>query len=262
MTYSLHRRSAVPEFMIEWSQDLLQHESLDESMTTSLFIITAKICDLRADMKYFRNYSKSGSIVPWALAIDAELLEWAGKCPASHKYTTVTPSEASEFVYEDYFHVYSSITVATVWNDYRRMRNLCHELLVQHVPYIIKHRAEYPDLDFSMKELKCQLYDSTEKIDCIAREICASVPYHFGLHLEDTNLKPGVLAPKAVCGNLLLRPLYMAGEPRSVSDHMRKWVIGRYEKIAELMGIKMAASLAHLLRIGVDPDQWALTGQE
>jgi hypothetical protein len=240
----------------------MQHESPDEVMATALCIITAKICALRADMQYFRNYSKSGLVVPWALAIDAELANWADNCPALYKYTTVTPTETSEFVYEDFYHVYRNVTVATAWNESRRMRILCHELLLQHLPHLIQHKAEYPDLTLSTTEMQSQLRDSKEIIESLAKDICASVPFHFGVHLDDTNQKSGTLTPKAVCGNLLLRPLYMAGEPRFVSNDVRKWVIGRFEKIAEVMGIKQATSLALLVRIGVDPDEWENTLQE
>jgi len=107
--------------------------------------------------------------------------------------------------------------------------------------------------------MKCQLYDSKEIIERLAKEICASVPFHFGVHLEDASQKSATLAPKAVWGNLLLRPLYMAAEPRFVSNHVRRWVIGRFEKIAEVMGIKLATALAHLVKIGVDPDEWEKT---
>lgn len=239
---------------------MMQHETPDEAMATSFCLISAKVCALRADMKYFRNYSKSAVAVPWALAIDAELAEWADSCPAQYKYTAVTPTETSEFVYEDYFHVYSSITVATIWGEYRRMRMLCHEILLQHLPHLIEHRAEHPDLALSTQEMKCQLYDSKESIESLAKEICASVPFYFGIHL-DADHNYGVLAPKAVCGNLLLKPLYMAGGPRFVSNHLRKWVIGRFQKIAEVMGVKQATSLAHLVKIGVDPDEWENTLQ-
>ena len=230
-------------------------------METSLCITTAKLCALRADMKYFRNYSKSAKIVPLALAIDAELSAWAENCSASHPYTTTAPAETSEFVYEGHFHVYSSITEATVWNEHRRMRMLCHELLAEHLRQLIEHRVEYSEFELSTAEMKCQLYDSKEMIERLAKEICASVPFHFGLHLGNADRRTGTLAPKAVCGNLLLRPLYMAGAPRFVSNRLRKWVIGRFEKISEMMGIKLATSLGHLVRIGVDPDEWENTLQ-
>lgn len=233
----------------------MPHETQDEAMATTLYMITAKICALRDDMEYFRNYSKSGSAVPWALAIDAELEAWANDCPASYKYTSVTLTETSEFVYDNHFHVYSSVTIATLWNECRRMRILCHELLLQHLPHLIEHQAEYPNLQLSSDGMETQFHDSNEIIESLAKDICASVPFHFGLHLQDAR-KFGTLSPKAVCGNLLLRPLYMAGEPRFVSNDIRKWVIGRLEKIAEVMGIKQATSLAHLVKIGVDPDQW------
>jgi hypothetical protein len=136
------------------------------------------------------------------------------------------------------------------------MRILCHEIILQHLPHLIEQKAE---LSLSIKEMKCQLYDSKEIIERLARDICASVPFFFGVHEEANS---GNLAPKAVCGNLLLRPLYMAAEPRFVSNHARKWVIGRFERIVEVMGVKQATSLAHLVKIGIDPDEWEKSYQD
>lgn len=138
------------------------------------------------------------------------------------------------------------------------MRMLCHEIVLQHLPHLIKHPSDYPHLMLSLDEMEAQIRGSNEVIKRVARDICASVPFHFGIHLG-VDPKPGLsatLAPKAVCGNLLLRPLYMAGEPRFVSDGVRRWAIGRLNRIAEVMGIKQGTSLAHLIKISVDPDQW------
>ena len=236
----------------------MHQETPVESLATTSFLNSAQLCALRADMGYFRNYSKSASAVPWALAIDAELAAWEENCPAAHKFTNMTTTEKSEFLYEDYFHVYSSLTMVTIWNEHRRTRILCHEIVLQHLPHLIQHRSDYPDLTIPLKEMEAQMRESSEVIERVARDICASVPFHFGVHLG-MDLKPGgpaTLAPKALCGNLLLRPLFMAGEPRFVSDGVRKWAIGRLGRIAELMGVKQGASLAHLIKIGVDPDQW------
>ena len=241
---------------------MLQRESPDEAMATTLCLTTSKLCALRADMKYFRNYSKSATAVPWALAVDVELEECAEKWPISYEQRTPTSAEQSDFIYQDYFHVYSSVTVATIWNEYRRMRMLCHEIVLQHLPHLQKHRADYPEFKLSGQEIKNQLHDSKIILNSLSQDICASVPFYFGLHTNDGGLNAGGLAPKAVCGNLLLRPLYMAAGPRFISNDVQKWVTGRFEKIAEVMGVKQATAMGHLVTIGIDPDEWENTIQD
>ena len=225
-------------------------------MATTLCLITSKVCALRADMKYFRNYSKSASAVPHAIEIDEELEAWADNCTASYERRTPTSTEHSEFMFGDYFDVYSSVTVATVWNEYRRMRLLCHEIVLQHLPHIRKHRADYPDFELSDQEIETQLHISKMLLDGLSHDICASVPFYFGVSMNGGGSKQGPLSPKAVCGNLLLRPLYMAAEPIFVSNDVKKWVIGRFETMAEVMGVKQATAMGHLVSIGVDPDEW------
>lgn len=61
--------------------------------------------------------------------------------------------------------------------------------------------------------------------------------------------------PKAAGGNILLWPLYVAACTHVVSDAMRMWVIGRLEKMAEVMGIRQARVLAHLLSVREDPPE-------
>jgi hypothetical protein len=231
-------------------------------MATTLCLTTSKLCALRADMKYFRNYSKSATAVPWALAVDTELEECAKSWSDSYERRTPTPAEESDFIYGDYFHVYNSLTVATVWNEYRRMRMLCHEIILQHLPHLRDHRAEYPNFKLEDQEIERQLQKSKRTLDSLSQDICASVAFYFGVHMNDGGSKAGALAPKAVCGNLLLRPLYMAAEPIFISHDVRKWVIGRFEKIAEVMGVKQATAMGHLVSIGVDPDEWENTIQD
>lgn len=228
-------------------------------MATKLCLASAKLCALRADMKYFRNYSKSSTSVPWALTLDAELEECADNWPISYERRTPTLTEKSEFMYGDYFDVYNSVIVATTWNEYRRIRMLCHEIVLQHLPHLQKHRAEYPDFELSDEETEKQLRESQRILNNLSQDICASVPFYFGLHTSDGGLSTGAPAPKAVCGNLLLRPLYMAAEPVFISKDVQKWVIGRFEKIEEVMGVQQATAMGHLVRIGIDPDQWENT---
>lgn len=113
---------------------------------------------------------------------------------------------------------------------------LCHEIVLQHLPHLQKHQADYPEFELSDEDFENQLHDSKIILDSLSQDICASVPFYFGLHTNDGGLNAGAIAPKAVCGNRLLRPLYMAAGPRFISSDVQKWVIGRFEKIAEVMG--------------------------
>ena len=62
--------------------------------------------------------------------------------------------------------------------------------------------------------------------------------------------------PKAVNGNLLLWPLYGAGETGMASDIMRNWVIRRLLYIADIMGTRQAAPLAATLSSKQDIVEW------
>jgi hypothetical protein len=88
------------------------------------------------------NFCDSENIIACALRIDNELANWAATCPSDYYYRTVTLEERSEDVYSDFYHVYNSISAATMWNDYRVIRILVNELLLQHLREIIQEKPE------------------------------------------------------------------------------------------------------------------------
>jgi hypothetical protein len=189
-------------------------------MATELLLTSSNLCALRADMRYFRNYSKSAIAVPWALSIDAELEQNAGDWPLSYERRVLTTAEQSAFTYGDYFDVYNNVTVATIWNEHRRLRMLCQEIVLLHLPHIRDRRTQYPGFSLSDQEIEKQLHKSQCILDSMSEGICASVPFYFGVHTNGRGLRNDDLAPKAVYGNLLLRPLYMAAEPTFPSQMM------------------------------------------
>jgi len=56
----------------------------------------------------------------------------------------------------------------------------------------------------------------------------------------------------------LLWPLYVAAVTDVVSNVMRTWVIGRLEMIADIMGIRQAKPLAHVLGMRQEIEVWEL----
>jgi hypothetical protein len=225
-------------------------------------------------MRYFRNYSKSAVVVPQALAIDAELGTWAGNYPPEYEYSTlpvVTMHEKkilsyNRVIYDDcyYFHVYTSISIANVWNNYRRIRILIHELLLEHMEYLLHQELSCPhflsttELPFALNPplpwLEKQMSISKELLGNLTRDICLSVPFFFGFHLKGGSGSPNT--PKAVCGDFLLWPLYMAAEPTYSSRKLRQWVLVQFERISEVMGIKQALVIAQMLRDEIDVEVW------
>ncbi|CZT44530.1 related to negative acting factor [Rhynchosporium secalis] len=204
ITNCIQRHAQVPDIISDWSQDLY-FETVEQATATTLSNLAIRYCNLRASMSSFRDYSDSERIIATACALDFEYEMWTKTCPLQYIYQTVNLNERSEDVFSDHYHVYSSVWLGALWNNYRSARILVNELILDQLGYF--------------------------------------VPYFLGYKSGITGFMDQ--APKSVNGNLLLWPLYTAGVTGIVSDMMRVWVAGRLEWIADVMGIRQAGPLAY-----------------
>ena len=260
---SLQRRVRIPENFVEWSKHALEYETDEEANASTLCGLIMKFCNLRASMNSFHDYRNSSTIVSSALALDAEFADWAIHCPLQYVYNTVTVSERSESIFSDYYHIYSDIWIATTWNHYRSIRILLHEILLVQLLHLCQSSpsptpSAFFDGDPSLP-YEAQIRFSKAVLVQLTQDICASVPFYLDDHNPDRQdgaakaTNPQAHPPRAAGGNLLLWPLFVAACTDVVSDVMRTWVVGRLEKIAEVMGIRQAKVLGYLLSIRKDP---------
>jgi hypothetical protein len=198
-------------------------------------------------MTSFHDYSNAENFIPAAVAIDAQLAEWMANQPESMFYRTVTVKERSPHVFSDYYHVYDSIWAAATWNNCRCVRILINEIIIVQLKYLKNTRNDLFELELGLPvPLETQLETSATTIVQLAHDICGSVPFLLGYKEGED---PTLLNTKAVTGNFLLWPLYTAAVTAMVSDVMSNWVADRLRVIADVIGIRQAAPLSHVLTI-------------
>lgn len=198
-------------------------------------------------MASFHDYSKAEHIIPSAVAIDAKLADWMANQPESMFYKTVTMKKKSPHVFSDHYHIYDSVWAAATWNNCRCVRILINEIIVVQLTHLRTTRRDLFELELGLPIfLETQLEYSATRIFQLAHDICASVPFLLG-YKEDED--PTLLSAKAVSGNLLLWPLYTAAVTAMVPDVMSNWVAGRLRVISDVMDIRQAGPLAHVLTI-------------
>jgi len=229
----------VPPSISEWSQAALEFENPEEAASTALCEIATKFANIRSGMSAFHDYSNCDFIIASLCELDNEYTTWLNHCPVSLLYKTVTLSERSKDVFSDHYHIYSSLWTATVWNNYRCVRILINEVILDQLNHVFQH----PDASLLFWDnpnvYRNQALASNAMLLQLSHDICSSVPFFLGYHTGET--------PKAVSGNLLLWPLYSAAVTGMVSDMMRIWVAGRLKIIADVLGIRQAAPLAYTL---------------
>ncbi|MCJ1403600.1 hypothetical protein MMC11_006823 [Xylographa trunciseda] len=251
----MQRRARVPDDIAEWTFFAMAYETEQEIIASTLCCIIIKFCNLRASMDSFHDYRQSARVVSAAFDIDAELADWAVRCPAQYIYNTVTMQSRSESVFSDYYHTYDTIWTAYTWNSYRSIRILLNEMLLEQLRHLTQYPLDYlePYDEYSLLPYETQILCCKSLLVQLTQDICASVPFYLGYHNQEDGPESMQVPPVAAGGNLLLWPLYTAACTNVVSDMMRLWVIGRLEKIAEVMGIRQATALAHLLHLRKDP---------
>lgn len=211
-------------------------------------------------MSSFHDYNNSEYLVACLQALDQKYTEWLGCLPNDFLYATIPLSERCDEVFSNFYHMYSSIWTATIWNHYRSVRILVHEILLDQSRHILQH----PEMH-SISRQKVLAYESQALVSKsillqLSHDICTSVPFYLGISTKSNGFSKPL--PKAVCGNLLMWPLYVAACTAIVSDMMRDWVAGRLRMISETMGIRQAASLAYTLSIKQDLLEWEMEGDD
>jgi hypothetical protein len=204
-------------------------------------------------MKCFRDYDRSAEIVGSVLNIDAKLAIWAATLPPQYAYDITAISEPSEEVFTDHYHVYRNLWIATVWNNYRCIRVLVNELLLVHLLHLSQEQESFPNQQEFFFSYDSEITRVKSVMMTLTHEICASVPFYLGYRESHKSPPP---TPKAVNGNLLILPLYIAASMDAVSNMMRAWAMTRLEKVGESMGIQQAVVMASVLRRGKTITVW------
>jgi hypothetical protein len=247
VTNSIQRHVGIPDFIKEWSDYALQFQSPTEVNGSKLASLIMEFCNVRATMTSFHDYSNAEHIIPAVVAIDTKLAEWMENQPENMFYRTMTVKERSPHVFSDYYHVYDSVWAAATWNNCRCVRILLNEIIRVQLTYLSNTRYDLLELGLGLPvSVETQMEISATIINQLAHDICGSVPFLLGYKEGED---PTLLSTKAVTGNLLLWPLFTAAVTAMVSDAMSNWVAGRLRVIADVMGIRQAAPLSHVLTI-------------
>jgi hypothetical protein len=236
----------VPPEILNWSRIVMQHESPEHQTTSCLSSVVGRFCAFRNKVQECEGPIEFHAIVSEGLEIDQDFVRWTTQTTPEFQYTKITLSEPHYEVFSDYYYIYKDIFLGTVWNNWRCMRIMLHEMLVTHLLQLCEHLAN--STENHSKELftsyRNQITISRSIIDDMALGICASTPFFFNFHkqdLHDIRVRPPA---QSLGGSQLMWPLYTAGVAGRVSKEMRCWIAGRLRCIADMMGIRHAAALA------------------
>lgn len=227
----------------------ISYESPVEAASTNLGLLITEHAALRASLKQSQDHDIN-AIVSFLWDLDKRYLDWSKTLPPEFVITQV-PIELRGYrqeVYGDYYNTYTSIWIAGIWNNYRCARILANELLRHLVSRVLEESnvQEPPEIQTDEQRIPYHtiLAAANSSIQTLSNDICCSVPFFFSTTTQD--------APRALAGNLLLWPLYLAAQTTVVTDEMRRWAVDRLAYIGETMGIRQAGPMATTLRRTLD----------
>lgn len=265
----MHRQTTVPPNLIVWSRLARDHptDGSETALENQLAEISFRLCDFRAnEIATIDNYKDPPRIIETILGIDQELETWQTASERMSAYTIVSIENRTEDVFADYYHIYTDNFNALIWNHFRTMRLVVHQILITQIAALY-HRTYMPGSE-PLPTINSRTYKdaimptdfpytnhfkrSHARLNSVIHDICASVPYILCYHLYGSPWDNTVQPLAALRGNLLMWPLYLVGQMAVASPMMRRWATDQLKKIGTILGIKQAEMLACLLEKGLE----------
>ncbi|KAJ5811308.1 hypothetical protein N7474_007609 [Penicillium riverlandense] len=198
--------------------------------------ILVRVGDLSVEID--DTYTKRHSIgdpavfIRKALHLDTDLISWALSTDPTWRYEIIeAPEHTYHSTYSDKYHVYPTVGVASMWNNYRQTRIILHEIIRS----MCMRKLELGNSPESQQTMLQSIVIN----NLMAEDICASVPYHF------TSGEVGF-------GGVfrLLWPLFIAADYAGSTPRMKHWVFQTLRTIGNTMGIQQALMMSLFVKEG------------
>lgn len=175
VTHCMWEHAPVPTYVLECIRFIEPLMSPEELTANRLIWISAKMCDIRANIRNER-ISDSSQICEYAQQLDNDLAAWQDDAKSSARiwqYQEVDGfSATSDEVWRNNYHVYQDFAISMCWQTYRCTRILVNQMLVSNLGEIdpVLHLQRRLEAAFT----RSQLLD----------DICKGTPWRLGWPFE------------------------------------------------------------------------------
>ena len=228
--------------------EALVRSPIREPAPRQLGALVCETCHLLARADDILSKGMTPSEVPDSLLetisrgaiLDQKLEAWADALPEHYRYKSVhTPDYPLENTLELHpipsFHLYSNIFIASSWNLNRITRMILLTNVGKWISALVKASPQ------KTKSTENKDYDlqTTDKIQSLVGDICASVPYLLG-ELDQEGKLQYPQHTKAIGGLYLLFPLRAMLFIDSIDPVQKAWIRKRLAYIKNAVGIQGA----------------------
>ncbi|PYH47083.1 Zn(II)2Cys6 transcription factor [Aspergillus saccharolyticus JOP 1030-1] len=239
---NLYRKKPAPAWLMALSEETAGIRGPQQSSAESFFKYLTMVGDLCAQVGQKAKKTPE-EIIREALQLDAMLAAWALTVDRRWRYKVVDATNddlpADQHIYGDYYHEYSEIGIAVIWNTYRMTRIVVHEIIAA-VCERLWRRSKGEN-----SEHWAAIRQSAAITRQLSEEVCASVPYFFGSARSNQRL---------VEASGLIRlhwALFVASDCVGSTPRMKLWIMNRLDEIGRRTGIKQALAMMEYLLGGL-----------
>jgi hypothetical protein len=216
----------------------------------------ARYVELMASIKR-GDLSDPASISQFALHLDADLEQWRLSLPSYWSYTVAASLDDSErYSFNGTYHIYSDPWICRMWDHYRWMRILVHELILSYLPSPRECILRSTDDQFLEIQDQQQASASLSIISSLATDICTSIASTlYRLAPQPPCMSGSTPGPPRVGGIfMVLWTLRIAGGAMGVPAELHRWAVQVLERIGSTMGILQTRIV--IVRMNAHRDEW------
>ncbi|KAK4081650.1 transcriptional regulator family: Fungal Specific TF [Trichoderma aggressivum f. europaeum] len=254
------------------TEKVQRDQNPNDQILDQLATIVTRLTDLCANVTN-RHIVSPTEIIRTALKLDSELVSLMVGVPRLLRYGIVNipmfdGKPITKAVWGDSYHIYQSIPASSMWNNYRSIRIIIQELIIN----TLKNLEDSESDDIGLSQRSSLASQASQTALQLVEDICASVPYNLDIGIEDdTDLKGSALKAthtsishgldmmstlslfraSGAGGLTTMWPLLVAANSGFACDELRKWIANCLDKIGHSMGINQALAMSKLIQDGV-----------
>ncbi|KAJ5273550.1 hypothetical protein N7478_008675 [Penicillium angulare] len=246
-TCDIYRKRRSTALYIRLTENAMKYRDENDQIIDLLCLEVIKLADLRASIDDGSIFDP-GEIIRKALTIDANLASLFISVPTPWQYQEIenpfsNGPQIGRTVWGNTYHLYGSLRASNMWNNWRSVRILLHELIIETVASL-EGCSPGPERRQQLALAAHSRFIASQLVE----DICASVPYHLGAGTEDNDQVP--LPVTGAGGFCLMWQLLIAANSGLASQDLRSWIMDCLDKIGYSMGINQALAMSQLLRAG------------
>ena len=170
-----------------------------------------------------------------ALEIDADLSMWKDGLPSKWRYSLVNATETKDGTLLDgKQHIYSSSWITDVWNNWRALRMLTNQIVLEAEAQTVATNADCISM-------------ARSRVQNLARDICISAASFGSSPRKLQKSSPLAVLTLVVTERLvMLRPLYAVVKQQHADWEVRSFASKELRQLGEQFGIGQASFLADM----------------